>query len=166
MQDRSLTFEDYGGDGGLPDGLQLRKLNQPFAGHDDDDDADAQGEAGGGGGDNEGEEGGSGNSSSSGKVYSTCRNSVQGKVLIADDRGNAKVTCLRSRLHVLFCLSGCVCHRNDIQGNGCCNLNATLTKKYHCEECDTDEGCCKVYEHCVSCCMQPNKVWKLKFLLP
>ena len=83
LQGHSLSYDEWGGDS-LPDGIHLRKLNQPFSWHDDDD-TDAMGEAGGGGGG--GEEGGGGNNSSDGKVYSTCRNSVQGRMLIADDKG-------------------------------------------------------------------------------
>lgn len=69
---------------------------------------------------------------------SYCRNSVQGKVLIVDDRGY-------------------VCHRPDIQWSGCCNSEAKGTKRYSCETCNANR-CCMIYEHCASCCLNPNKV--------
>lgn len=68
-----------------------------------------------------------------------CRNSVQGKALIVDDRGY-------------------VCHRPDIhQWSGCCNIDAKSTQRYSCETCNADR-CCMIYEHCASCCLNPNKV--------
>ncbi|XP_076233135.1 SREBP regulating gene protein [Calliopsis andreniformis] len=77
-----------------------------------------------------------------------CRNSVQGKVLIVDERG-------------------IVCARHDILPNGCCSLEqkdsgkndeATTIKRerYSCKTCNT-QGCCAIYEYCVSCCLQPGK---------
>ena len=47
----------------------------------------------------------------------TCRNSVQGKAVIADDKGF-------------------VCPRTELLGNGCCNVNSSLTEKHVCGECD------------------------------
>lgn len=75
----------------------------------------------------------------------TCRNSVQGKVLIVDDRGYA-------------------CHRTDLQRNGCCDRNADSSKRYQCETC-SDSGCCAIYEYCVSCCLHPNKKDILEIVL-
>ncbi|XP_059544248.1 SREBP regulating gene protein-like [Myotis daubentonii] len=49
-----------------------------------------------------------------------------------------------------------VCERKDLLGNGCCNVNVPCTKQYCCDGCLTN-GCCSAYEHCVSCCLQPNK---------
>lgn len=64
----------------------------------------------------------------------SCRNSVQGKVLIADDRGF-------------------VCQRKDVNvATGCCRENLPETHQYHCETC-LDTGCCAIYEYCISCCM-------------
>ncbi|XP_050544011.1 SREBP regulating gene protein [Daktulosphaira vitifoliae] len=63
-----------------------------------------------------------------------CRNTVQGKELVADDRGY-------------------ICQRNDLLANNCCGITE---KRYLCESCNTD-GCCMVYEHCVSCCLDPQK---------
>ncbi|CAH0382834.1 unnamed protein product [Bemisia tabaci] len=67
----------------------------------------------------------------------TCRNSVQGKVLIADDRGY-------------------VCNRGDLLFTGCCNVNSESTKHYWCETCK-DNNCCSIYEYCISCCLHPDK---------
>lgn len=67
----------------------------------------------------------------------TCRNSVQGKVLIVDDRGY-------------------VCSRTDILSSGCCNTDSETTKRYSCETCK-DNGCCSIYEYCISCCLHPDK---------
>ncbi|XP_055615092.1 SREBP regulating gene protein [Toxorhynchites rutilus septentrionalis] len=67
----------------------------------------------------------------------TCRNSVQGKALIVDDRGF-------------------VCTRSELLWTGCCNLEVESTKLFHCDTCQ-DSNCCEIYEHCVSCCMHPEK---------
>lgn len=75
----------------------------------------------------------------------TCRNSVQGKVLISDDRGY-------------------VCQRLDILSNGCCNVKVVNTKLYSCETCQAN-GCCSIYEYCISCCMQPEKKVLLQKIL-
>lgn len=82
-----------------------------------------------------------------------CRNSIQGKVLIVDERGY-------------------VCLRRDILASGCCNpelpkneqaMNkdeqTTIPKKrdkFSCETCNA-QGCCAIYEYCVSCCLHPGK---------
>ncbi|XP_032961042.1 UPF0454 protein C12orf49 homolog isoform X2 [Rhinolophus ferrumequinum] len=49
-----------------------------------------------------------------------------------------------------------VCERKDLLVNGCCNVNVPGTKQYCCDGC-LSNGCCSAYEHCVSCCLQPNK---------
>lgn len=61
-------------------------------------------------------------------------------------------------------LAGYVCERKDLLANGCCNVNVPGTKQYCCDGC-LSNGCCGAYEHCVSCCLQPNKVWKLLLVL-
>ncbi|XP_059618792.1 SREBP regulating gene protein [Phlebotomus argentipes] len=66
-----------------------------------------------------------------------CRNSVQGRFLIVDDRGF-------------------VCSRFDLLPSGCCNVETPSTTHYSCETC-TDTGCCSIYEYCVSCCLHPDK---------
>lgn len=66
-----------------------------------------------------------------------CRNSIQGKVLLADDRGF-------------------VCQRSDLLWTGCCNIETEATKLHTCETCN-EANCCAIYEYCVSCCLHPNK---------
>lgn len=67
----------------------------------------------------------------------TCRNSVQGKVLIVDDKGY-------------------VCSRSDILANGCCDPSLQSSKRYSCDTCK-ENGCCSIYEYCISCCLHPDK---------
>ncbi|XP_064459461.1 SREBP regulating gene protein-like [Ornithodoros turicata] len=67
----------------------------------------------------------------------SCRNSVQGKALVADDRGY-------------------VCQRLEVEPSGCCRMEASSTKRYVCDTC-LPHGCCSIYEYCISCCMHPNK---------
>lgn len=75
-------------------------------------------------------------------VPSSCRNSIQGKTLIVDDEGY-------------------VCSRIELLNNGCCKLTLQ-SKQYDCDSCIFD-GCCSVYEYCVSCCLNPNKVSEMRF---
>lgn len=74
-----------------------------------------------------------------------CRNSVQGKDLVADDRGY-------------------VCKRDDLSINGCCNVDAIFTNLYDCDSC-AKTNCCVMFEHCVSCCMRPDQKPLLQKLL-
>ncbi|XP_017872107.1 PREDICTED: UPF0454 protein C12orf49 homolog [Drosophila arizonae] len=67
-----------------------------------------------------------------------CRNSVQGRQLLADERG---FVCLREQMLV----------------NGCCNVELAGISYYSCYSCNTTSHCCGVYEYCVSCCLHPNK---------
>lgn len=43
--------------------------------------------------------------------------------------------------------------------SGCCQVESRTThdQRFECGSCNGN-GCCEVYEHCVSCCMHPNKV--------
>uniref|UniRef100_A0A8C5ZCY0 SREBP regulating gene protein n=1 Tax=Marmota marmota marmota TaxID=9994 RepID=A0A8C5ZCY0_MARMA len=66
-----------------------------------------------------------------------CRNSIQGKHLITDDLGS-------------------VCERKDLLTHGCRNVSVPSTMQYCCDGCLAN-GCGSAYEHCVSCCLQPNK---------
>lgn len=75
----------------------------------------------------------------------TCRNSIQGKVLITDDKGY-------------------VCSRNEILPSGCCNLESVTTQRYKCETCQSN-GCCSIYEYCISCCLNPDKKVILQAIL-
>ncbi|XP_076182902.1 SREBP regulating gene protein isoform X2 [Ptiloglossa arizonensis] len=82
-------------------------------------------------------------------VVRPCRNSVQGKALIVDERG-------------------IVCARQDILPNGCCNIeqqdptkneestSVNKRERYSCKTCNV-QGCCAIYEYCVSCCLHPSK---------
>ncbi|XP_078045164.1 SREBP regulating gene protein [Augochlora pura] len=80
-------------------------------------------------------------------VAQPCRNSVQGKALIVDERG-------------------IVCGRRDILPNGCCSIEEKNYKseevpvakreRYSCKTCNV-QGCCAIYEYCVSCCLHPGK---------
>ena len=62
-----------------------------------------------------------------------CRNTKQGISLITDDQGR-------------------VCERFELT-NGCC---PSTSNQYLCEGCSDGGKCCDVYEHCVSCCLQPK----------
>uniref|UniRef100_A0A131Y979 SREBP regulating gene protein n=1 Tax=Ixodes ricinus TaxID=34613 RepID=A0A131Y979_IXORI len=75
----------------------------------------------------------------------SCRNSVQGKVLVADDRGY-------------------VCQRSEVASTGCCNVELPNTKRYCCDTCQPN-GCCSIYEYCISCCMQPQKIALLQKIM-
>lgn len=79
----------------------------------------------------------------------SCRNSIQGKGLIVDERG-------------------IVCSRHEVLSNGCCVTEQKQTSKneetssmikrerYSCKTCNS-RGCCTIYEYCVSCCLHPDK---------
>ncbi|XP_054154147.1 SREBP regulating gene protein-like [Oppia nitens] len=70
-------------------------------------------------------------------VSRVCRNSIQGKALISDERGF-------------------VCHRKDVLLSGCCDASSATTRRFSCDTCQTN-GCCAVYEYCISCCLEPSK---------
>ncbi|CAK8674237.1 SREBP regulating gene protein-like [Clavelina lepadiformis] len=63
-----------------------------------------------------------------------CRNSLQGKEIIVDDKGF-------------------VCDRTSLKPSGCCDT--FHSSRYVCESC-LHNNCCSVYEHCVSCCLEPD----------
>lgn len=76
----------------------------------------------------------------------------QGKVLIVDEHG-------------------VVCARHELLSNGCCSreqkqpskaeetvVTAVLKERYSCKTCNA-QGCCAIYEYCVSCCLHPAKVF-------
>jgi len=60
-----------------------------------------------------------------------CLNTVQGKGLLTDNYG-------------------AVCHRHDINKEGCC---VQYIDRYSCKTCRSDVKCCESYEYCVSCCV-------------
>ncbi|KAH8313943.1 hypothetical protein KR067_004947, partial [Drosophila pandora] len=67
-----------------------------------------------------------------------CRNSVQGRQLLADERGF-------------------VCRREELLPSGCCNTELPGIAYYSCRSCNTTTHCCAIYEYCVSCCLHPEK---------
>jgi len=69
----------------------------------------------------------------------TCQNSVQGRDIIVDNQGF-------------------VCARESVGVSGCC---VNSTQRYVCQSCQHN-GCCAVYEHCVSCCLHPDKLVLLR----
>nr|XP_034954677.1 UPF0454 protein C12orf49 homolog isoform X2 [Zootoca vivipara] len=85
------------------------------------------------------------NSGNGSQPGNQCRNSVQGKLLITDELGY-------------------ICERKDLLVNGCCDVKAPSAKLYSCESC-LPNGCCSIYEACVSCCLQPNKQRLLEHFL-
>ena len=76
----------------------------------------------------------------------TCRNSVQGRLVLADDRGH-------------------VCPRSEVLSTGCCDSNSSLTERHVCRECDQVSQCCSLYELCISCCLRPEQVASLQQIL-
>lgn len=112
--------------------LHLRKLNQPFNWHEDSV-SDISGP-------------GHNSSVNDRVVVFTCRNSVQGKEVVADDRGF-------------------VCPRTELMSNGCCNSNSSETGKYVCTSCDQIVSCCGSYEDCISCCLRPEQRTSLQQIL-
>jgi len=64
-----------------------------------------------------------------------CKNSKQGRFLIVDQKGF-------------------VCKRDAVTNN-CCNPKHSSSKQYSCFSC-MKNGCCGLYEYCVSCCLQPK----------
>ncbi|KAL1497461.1 hypothetical protein ABEB36_008428 [Hypothenemus hampei] len=79
------------------------------------------------------------------EIWEVCRNSIQGKVLIVDDRGY-------------------VCPRSEILSNGCCHTENESVYQYTCETCNINQ-CCAIYEYCISCCLHPDKKDVLEMIL-
>lgn len=109
--------------------LRLRKLNQPFNWHLEEED-----------------EINNNDNNKTREVIATCRNSVQGKTHIADDRGY-------------------VCSRFEVESNGCCSVNGSTTIRFLCSDCDTVASCCGQYEACLSCCLRPQQKTELQQIL-
>ncbi|XP_065054504.1 SREBP regulating gene protein-like [Rhopilema esculentum] len=70
-------------------------------------------------------------------TFKKCRNSVQGPSFLADEKGY-------------------ICSHGDLSVNGCCIPERNSTERFSCSTCQ-ENRCCKIYEHCVSCCLQPDK---------
>ncbi|XP_074116147.1 SREBP regulating gene protein isoform X1 [Cotesia typhae] len=81
-------------------------------------------------------------------VTKNCRNSVQGKSLIVDERG---FVCKRQELLSTGC---CKNEQEKISDNG--DNSLVKRERYSCETCNP-QGCCAIYEYCVSCCLHPAK---------
>lgn len=77
--------------------------------------------------------------------FRACRNSIQGALLIVDERGF-------------------VCQRKDLSASGCCHSTGESTHRYKCIDC-LSNNCCSIYEHCVSCCLNPKNRKLLEQLL-
>lgn len=121
--------------------LHLRKLNQPFHWHEE----EALGEAAGGDLEVENSTGLEGGGGLEGPA-ATCRNSVQGRSLVADERGF-------------------LCGREQLLVTGCCNSSSESTSKYDCSMCSPASSCCSSYEHCISCCLRPQMRHSLQQVL-
>lgn len=80
-----------------------------------------------------------------GTSIKTCRNSVQGRLTITDERGYT-------------------CKRENVLVGGCCDTSVPSTRQFICDSC-LSNGCCSVYEDCVSCCLQPEKQPLLRKIL-
>lgn len=61
---------------------------------------------------------------------------------------------------------GIVCLRHEVLPSGCCTmeqskneetLSIAKRERYSCETCNS-QGCCTIYEYCISCCLHPDKV--------
>jgi len=70
-----------------------------------------------------------------------CRNTIQGKDFICDERGY-------------------LCDRRELSPTGCCPESSLNTDRFSCANCDRN-NCCQIYEVCVSCCLQPDNKDKL-----
>jgi len=95
--------------------IHLRKLNQPFSWGDSLEENESE-------------------TNSSSYTPLTCRNSLQGKTIVTDDKGY-------------------VCERDSLLGTGCCNTNSSLGR-FDCSTCDLKIECCSQYENCISCCLR------------
>jgi hypothetical protein len=82
-------------------------------------------------------------------VTDRCQNSVHGRNLIVDSRGNV---CPADAVNVL---TKC-CPENGNSPLSCLSCNQTASDGL---------TCCKVYEYCVSCCLQPQRTAYVRQLL-
>jgi len=81
------------------------------------------------------------------KSLMTCRNIVQGKMYVTDDKGY-------------------VCKHENFDGRtGCCKDHDRRAFSCPREYCNTTSRCCSIYEYCVACCMDPQKEKVRKDLL-
>ena len=66
---------------------------------------------------------------------------------------------LEKRLHNYTYIHavGFVCSLDHLQSSGCCDNSSPNSKRFNCLNC-LSIGCCSLYEDCVSCCLDPDKV--------
>ncbi|CAI2725128.1 unnamed protein product [Schistosoma spindalis] len=65
---------------------------------------------------------------------STCRHTKQSPILVVDELGY-------------------LCNYFNLLTNSCCPFQ-NLTQRFFCHSCKSNH-CCSIYEHCVSCCLNP-----------
>lgn len=66
----------------------------------------------------------------------SCRNTIQGRSLLADEHGY-------------------ICSVRDIDlQSGCC---PKVEEPFQCNGCNLTAKCCNAYEYCVACCLSPNQ---------
>ncbi|XP_046619799.1 SREBP regulating gene protein isoform X1 [Neodiprion virginianus] len=84
----------------------------------------------------------------------TCRNSIQGKALIVDEHG---FVCTRGEVLPSGCCSEEISAANVKTEETDTNIQTLVKRERHsCQTCNA-EGCCAVFEYCVSCCLRPGK---------
>lgn len=72
-----------------------------------------------------------------------CRNTVQGKKFLADDKGF-------------------VCTLENLDWTtGCCKTGLSEDAPFSCRTCDAASNCCDTFEYCVSCCISPTNSQEL-----
>lgn len=59
---------------------------------------------------------------------------------------------------IYFFIVGFICPRQEVLANGCCNDATSSAVQYSCETCKPN-NCCELYEYCISCCLDPDKVY-------
>ena len=84
-------------------------------------------------------------------VESRCRNSVGGTHLISDDKG---YVCSR---HNLDPISSCCLPLQTVDEG---YLDVLLSEQFECSSCIVTDGCCHIYEYCISCCLKPENLQK------
>lgn len=101
-----------------------------------------------------------------------CKNTLQGKILVSDDRG---YTCKRWDLNFQ---TGCcnkgnssqsvhlrgstgksllVFPRTQVLPLSAGSSSPSLSRRFSCASCNLTSGCCSSYEYCVSCCLSPER---------
>ena len=57
---------------------------------------------------------------------------------------------------------GYLCQRRHLdKTNGCCQtISSSMLGPYICDNCTLSTYCCNSFEHCISCCLKPEHVWR------